>query len=55
MASKARLINAQGQPDFGFFPDGVDTINYLDYDLRNAMDKRLGALAKRFKFKSLGF
>lgn len=55
MARKQQLINAHGQPTFGLFPDGVDNINYLDYDLRNAMDKRLGALAKRFKFNQFQF
>ncbi|SEA21452.1 DUF2804 domain-containing protein [Alkalimonas amylolytica] len=55
MARKAQLISTTGQPEFGYFPDGVETINYLDYDLRNAMDKRLGAFAKRFKFNQFQF
>ena len=48
--AKEVLINKDGQASFGIFPDGVDTINYMDFDLRNAMDKRRSTLAKRFKF-----
>ena len=55
MARKAQLISTTGQPEFGYFPDGVETINYLDYDLRSAMDKRLGAFTKHFKFNQFQF
>jgi len=50
-----RLINSAGQPEFGLFADGVREINYLDYDLRSPMDRKLGGLAKRFKFNQFQF
>ena len=53
--AKEELINKDGQASFGIFPDGVDTINYMDFDLRNAMDKRRSTLAKRFKFNQFQF
>ena len=53
--AKEELINKDGQASFGIFPDGVDNINYMDFDLRNAMDKRRGTLAKRFKFNQFQF
>lgn len=53
--AKEVLINKDGQASFGIFPDGVDTINYMDFDLRNAMDKRRSTLAKRFKFNQFQF
>ncbi len=53
--AKEELINKDGQASFGIFPDGVDTINYMDFDLRNAMDKRRSSLAKRFKFNQFQF
>ncbi len=49
------LINKDGQPTYGVFPKSVGTINHMDFDLRNTMDKRLGALAKRFKFNQFQF
>jgi hypothetical protein len=49
------LINNDGQPTYGVFPKSVGTINHMDFDLRNTMDKRLGALAKRFKFNQFQF
>jgi len=55
MAVKTKLINSAGQPEFGLFADGVGEINYLDYDLRNPMDRKLGGLAKRFKFNQFQF
>lgn len=52
---KDLLINTNGQPSFGVFPGSVGEINHLDYDLRNAMDKRLSRLAKRFKYNQFQF
>ncbi|UJJ32224.1 DUF2804 domain-containing protein [Halopseudomonas maritima] len=48
MPALPRLINAAGQPSYGLFPDGVEEINYLDFDLRSVMDKPRSQLAKRF-------
>ena len=48
MPALPRLINASGQPCYGLFPDGVEEINYLDFDLRTVMDKPRSQLAKRF-------
>ena len=53
--AKDQLINTNGQPSFGVFPGGVDHINHMYYDLRNAMDRKLGSLAKRFKFNQFQF
>jgi hypothetical protein len=53
--TKEVLINNNGQASFGLFPDGVSDINYMDFDLRNAMDKRRGTLAKRLKFNQFQF
>ncbi|WP_333608065.1 DUF2804 domain-containing protein [Arsukibacterium sp.] len=55
MAIKPQLIDAQGKVTFGVFEHGVSDINYLDYDLRNAMNKRLGSWAKHFKFNQFQF
>ena len=55
MTSRDQLINAQGQPAFGIFPDGVSELNYLDYDLRSPMDRKRSALAKRFGFNQFQF
>jgi hypothetical protein len=53
--AKEVLINKKGQASFGIFPGGVDDINYMDFDLRNSMDKRRGNLAKRIKFNQFQF
>lgn len=53
--SKDFLIKKNGQPSFGVFADSVGEINHMDYDLRNAMDKRLSKLAKRFKYNQFQF
>ncbi len=55
MSIKQQLIDRHGQPAFGTFADGVHDINYLDYDLRSPMDRRLGPLAKRLKFNQFQF
>lgn len=49
------LINQDGQPSYGVFPKSIVKINHMDFDLRNTMDKRLGNLAKRFKFNQFQF
>jgi hypothetical protein len=53
--AKELLINQDGQPSYGVFPKSVGKINHMDFDLRNTMDKRLGALAKRYKFNQFQF
>lgn len=55
MSIKQQLIDRHGQPAFGLFNDGVQHINYLDYDLRSPMDRRLSQWAKRFKFNQFQF
>ncbi len=53
--AKEVLINKDGQPSFGVFPDSIGEINHMDYDLRNTMDKRLGKLAKKLKYNQFQF
>jgi hypothetical protein len=53
--AKEVLINKDGQPSFGVFPGSIGEINHMDYDLRNAMDRRLSKLAKRFKYNQFQF
>lgn len=50
-----KLIQPNGQPVFGVFPDGVEKINYLDYDLRTTMDRKRGPLARRLAFNQFQF
>ncbi|MFC3678945.1 DUF2804 domain-containing protein [Bacterioplanoides pacificum] len=55
MAAKQQLINANGQPTYGVFAEGVEQINFMDFDLRSPMDRKLSGLAKRFKFNQFQF
>lgn len=55
MPALSRLINASGQPRYGLFPDGVEEINYLDFDLRTVMDRPRSQLARRFGANQLQF
>ena len=52
---KSKLIDCHGQAEFGVFPDGVECINYLDFDLRNAMGKPKSFFAKKLKFNQFQF
>src|SRR5690606_11179716 len=45
-----RLIQADGQPSIGIFPQGPSLINHRDFDLRSPMGRRLGALARWRRF-----
>ena len=45
-----RLIQAEGQPLIGIFPQGPTRVNYRDFDLRSPMGRRLGVLAKWRRF-----
>ncbi len=49
------LIGADGQPQFGLFEQPLANINYRDFDLRDAMDKPRGRLAKHFAFNQFQF
>ncbi|WP_430461941.1 DUF2804 domain-containing protein [Thalassolituus sp. LLYu03] len=55
MAARDQLINAQGQPTYGIFPEGVRELNYLDFDLRSPLDRKRSQLAKRFGFNQFQF
>ncbi|CAA0110236.1 Uncharacterised protein [Zhongshania aliphaticivorans] len=55
MNGKPALIGKNGQPTFGLFETGVNEVNFQDYDLRSAMDRKLGGLAKHFKFNQFQF
>lgn len=55
MPALPRLIQANGQPRFGHFPQGVEQINYMDYDWRTVMDKPKSQLAKRFGHNQFQF
>lgn len=52
---REKLINEDGQPSFGLFPDGINDINHMDYDLRNNMDRKLGQFSKYLKFNQFQF
>jgi len=49
------LINAQGVPRFGVIDQPVGRVNYLDFDLRNAMDKPRNQLSKHLGFNQFQF
>lgn len=55
MARRDQLIQPNGQPVYGVFPQGVERLNYLDYDLRTTMDSKRSKLAKRFGFNQFQF
>lgn len=55
MSRRDLLIQANGQPVYGLFPQGVERLNYLDYDLRTVLDRKRSTLAKRFKFNQFQF
>ncbi|WP_283786916.1 DUF2804 domain-containing protein [Bermanella sp. WJH001] len=49
------LINRQGQVSFGVFPTSPKNINYLDFDLRNNMDKAINGFRKKMRFNQFQF
>src|SRR5690554_4826303 len=55
MGRRNQLIQTNGQPVYGVFPNGVEQLNYLDYDLRTTMDRKRSTLAKRFGFNQFQF
>ena len=55
MPAREKLINSQGQPTYGLFPDGVEDINYQDFDLRTVMDRKISGWRKRLAFNQFQF
>lgn len=55
MRTIGRLINHQGDAQFGVFSEAVSEVNYRDYDLRSPMDHRRGPLARRLSFNQFQF
>ena len=55
MVQYNKLINANGQPQFGVFQHPIREINYRDYDYHSVMDRKAGALAKHFHFNQFQF
>jgi hypothetical protein len=49
-AQMERLIQADGQPQYGIFTAPPELINYRDFAFRSPMGRRLGALAKWRRF-----
>ena len=49
------LIDDQGQVKLGLFDTPPLTINHLDFDLRNNMDKPVNGLAKKMGFNKFQF
>lgn len=50
-----QLIDSKGQIDFGCYPSSPRTINYMDFDLRNAMDKPLSKWRRHMGFNQFQF
>lgn len=55
MPRREHLIQPDGQPVYGLFSDGVEHINYTDYDLRSPMDRKRSRLARRLGFNQFQF
>ena len=53
--TKQTLIDAKGRFTPGVLDQPVETINYLDYDLRTVMDKPRSRLAKRWRVNQFQF
>lgn len=52
---ETNLIKNNGQPRYGVFPEGISDVNYLDYDLRNTMDRKLSWISKKLKHNQFQF
>ena len=50
-----KLIDQHGEALFGMFEQGVKHINYMDFDLRNAMGNSQGSFVKKLKFNQFQF
>lgn len=55
MVQYNKLINANGQPQFGVFEHPIREVNYQDYDYHGVMDRKAGRLAKYFHFNQFQF
>lgn len=55
MVQYNKLINANGQPQFGVFNHPIREINYQDYDYHGVMDRKAGPVAKYFHFNQFQF
>lgn len=55
MVQYNKLINANGQPQFGVFSHPIREINYQDFDYHGVMDRKAGPLAKYFHFNQFQF
>src|SRR5690554_6627071 len=53
--TKQTLIDAKGRFTPGVLEHPVETINYLDYDLRTVMDKPRSRLARHWRFNQFQF
>jgi hypothetical protein len=53
--TSGRLIGREGDPRFGVFTEAVSEVNFRDYDLRSAMDRRRGPFARHFAFNQFQF
>lgn len=49
------LINQDGQVQFGVLENSPNLVNYLDFDLRNNMDKTISGLRKKMRFNQFQF
>lgn len=55
MTSIKQLIDDRGRVQTGVFSSPVDTINYLDYDLRTVMDRPRSRFARKWRFNQFQF
>ncbi|WP_317889738.1 DUF2804 domain-containing protein [Spongiibacter pelagi] len=51
--TKKLIINQQA--DYGYHPGGVDDVNFMDFNLRTAMDKPISARRKKQRFNRFEF
>ena len=51
----ADLVGPDGLPRLGIFPAPIERINYLDYDYRTPMGRRVGTLGKRVRFRQFQY
>ncbi|MFY9179547.1 MAG: DUF2804 domain-containing protein [Venatoribacter sp.] len=55
MTQLEKLIKPSGKAHFGLFPQGVEDVNYRDFDYRTNMDKPLSLKAKNRAFNQFQF
>jgi hypothetical protein len=49
------LINAKGQPRYGWLRESVERINYRNFDLRSVMDRKRSRIARYWVFNQFQF